>query len=60
MQKEEQKCAQESLKNVTRVVANLTPTQVNEFYQSPDPNIFFPRVGLFVADFALGTILNQK
>lgn len=60
MNAEESLCAQQCLKNVTRVVANLTPTQVNEFYQTPDPNLFFPRVGLFVADFAIGTILNQK
>ena len=60
MRSDEFACAQSALANNILVIGNLTPTNVTEFYQDPNPNLFFPRVGLFVADFALGTVLNQK
>ena len=60
LRSEEFLCAQRALNNNIIVVNNLTNPQVTEFYQDPNPNIFFPRTGLFTADFALGTVLNQK
>jgi hypothetical protein len=60
MRSEEFACAQNALANNMAVIGNLNPTNVTEFYQDPNPNLFFPRVGLFTADFALGTVLNQK
>jgi len=60
MRSEEFICSQNALANNIIVIGNLTPVNVSEFYQDPNPNLFFPRVGLFTADFALGTVLNQK
>ena len=58
---EEWTCSQNSLHNNLLVVENLTMPQIADFYKEPpNPNLFFPRVGLFTADFALGAVLNQK
>lgn len=58
---EEWTCSQNSLQNNLLVIENLTIPQIADFYREPpNPNLFFPRVGLFTADFALGAILNQK
>lgn len=58
---EEWTCSQNALHNNLRVVENLTLPQIADFFKEPpNPNLFFPRVGLFTADFALGTVLTQK
>jgi len=60
LKSEEFACAQSAMLNNFIVVENLTAPQVTEFFKEPDPNLFFPRIGLFTADFVLGTVLNQR
>jgi hypothetical protein len=60
LKSEEFACAQNAMQNNFIVVDNLTAPQITELYQHANPNVFFPRIGLFTADFALGTVLNQR
>jgi len=50
-------CVQENNENIARIVANLTMPVTSQFYAQQNINVFFPNVGLFVSDFALGTAL---
>lgn len=44
---------------IVSVVQNLTAPQTAAFYSQTSPFSFFPHVGLFVNEFAIGSALNK-
>ena len=53
-------CVHTHQENVKKIVVNLSPSTINSFYEQQNPNVFFPHIGIFVSDFALGSSLLGK
>ena len=59
MDSEVVQCISNHYSAITRVVANLPPQQATQIAKNPNPHVFFPQLGIFATDYAVGSGLLQ-